>query len=81
MRKSYNIIGLIDDNVNKVNYAISGKKILGTRYDIPRICEENKIDLILFTISNIDNKQKKEILEICQKTQVKVRKPRRVKKT
>ena len=73
MRKSYNIIGLIDDNVNKVNYAISGKKILGTRYDIPRICEENKIDLILFTISNIDNKQKKEILEICQKTQVKVR--------
>mgnify|MGYP005763375111 CR=1 FL=1 len=73
MKSTYNIIGLIDDNINKVNYAISGNKILGTRYDIPKICQENKVDIIFFTISNISNKDKKEILEICQKTQIKVR--------
>ena len=28
MKDRYNIVGLIDDNINKVNYAISGNKIL-----------------------------------------------------
>lgn len=32
MKDSYHIVGLIDDNTNKVNYAISGNKIL--RYKI-----------------------------------------------
>lgn len=73
MKDAYNVIGLIDDNTNKVNYAISGNKILGTRYDIPRICKENKVELIFFTISNISNEDRKKILEICQETGCKVR--------
>ena len=73
MKDVYNVVGLIDDNTNKVNYAISGKKILGTRYDIPRICKENNIELIFFTISNISNEDRKNILEICQETGCKVR--------
>ena len=73
MRDTYNIVGLIDDNINKVNYAISGNKILGTRYDIPRICEENDVELILFAISNISNEERKNILHICQETGCKVR--------
>ena len=73
MKSTYNIVGLVDDNINKVNYAISGNKILGTRFDIPRICQKNKVDIIFFTISNISNKDRKEILEICQQTQTKVR--------
>ncbi len=73
MKDRYNIVGLIDDNINKVNYAISGNKILGTRNDIPKICKENNIELILFTIANISNKDRKEILKICQETNAKVR--------
>lgn len=73
MKNMYNVIGLIDDNTNKVNYAISGKKILGTRYDIQRICKENQVEAILFTISNISNQDRKDILEICQETGCKVR--------
>ena len=69
----YDVVGLIDDNINKVNYAISGKRILGTRYDIPRICKEKSVDTIFFTISNITNQERKEILNICQKTGCKVR--------
>ena len=53
MSDVYNVVGLIDDNINKVDYAISGKKILGTRYDIPRICKENNVELIFFTISQM----------------------------
>lgn len=73
MKDTYNVVGLIDDNTNKVNYAISGKRILGTRYDILRICKENKVEAILFTISNIANQDRKDILKICQETGCKVR--------
>ena len=73
MKDSYNVIGLIDDNTNKVNYAISGNKILGTRYDIPRICKENNVEVIFFTISNISSDDRRKILEICQETGCKVR--------
>jgi len=73
MKDTYNLVGLIDDNINKVNYAISGNRILGTRNDIVKICKDNKIDLILFTISNISNEDRKNILHICQQTGAKVR--------
>lgn len=73
MKDTYNVVGLIDDNTYKVNYAIAGKPILGTRFSISRICREENIDLILFTISNIPSKDRKEILNICQETGCKVR--------
>lgn len=73
MKDLYNIVGLVDDNTYKVNYAISGNKILGTRYDIPRICKEKNVELILFTISNIKSEERKNILNICQETDCKVR--------
>lgn len=73
MKDTYNVVGLIDDNTYKVNYAISGNKILGTRYDIPRMCKENNVELILFAISNIESKERKQILNICQETGCKVR--------
>ena len=73
MRDSYDIVGLIDDNPNKVNYAISGNRIVGTRYDIPRICKENDVEVILFSISMISSAERKKILEICQETECKVR--------
>ena len=73
MKGYYNRVGLIDDNPNKMNYAISGIKILGNRDDIAEICKQYKVDVIFFSISNIDNKNKKEILNICQETGVKIR--------
>ncbi len=73
MKDIYNVVGLIDDNPNKLNYAISGNKILGTRYDIPRICKENNVEFIFFAISNISNDERRKILEICQETGCKVR--------
>ena len=73
MKDTYNVVGLIDDNTNKVDYVIQGNKILGTRYDIPRICKEQNVDLIFFAISNITSEARRKILEICQETGCKVR--------
>ena len=70
---SYNIVGIIDDNIKKAHCKINGVEILGNRNDIVRICKEKRIDIIFFAISNIDNKARKDILNICQETGVKLR--------
>lgn len=73
MQENYNIVGIIDDNPKRLNYTVSGIKIIGNRNDIERICKENKVEFIFFSIANIDNVNKKQILNICQKTNAKVR--------
>ena len=69
----YNIIGIIDDNKKRLGYSVGGVKIIGTRDDIIRLSEKYDIDLIFFSIVNIDNKNKKEILDICRKTDAKIK--------
>ena len=73
MKGMYNVVGLIDDNPNKKKYIIRRKKILGNRYKILEVCKEHNVDTIFFSITNIDNKNKKEILNICQETGAKIR--------
>lgn len=73
MRDTYNIVGIIDDNINKINYTISNVKILGDRTKILEICREKNVDTIFFSISHIDNINKKEILNICQNANAKIR--------
>ena len=73
MAEHYNIIGIIDDNKKRLNYSVSGVKIIGNRNDIVKICKDNNVELIFFSIANIDNENKKQILNICQQTKAKVR--------
>ncbi len=73
MRNTYNIIGIIDDNETKKDRMIAGVRVLGNRYDIPEICKLNSINSIFFCISNIEGKEKREILNLCQETGAKLR--------
>lgn len=73
LKGKYDIIGIIDDNKKRMGYSVAGVKIIGNRKDIQKICEKEEIDTIFFTIVNINNKNKKEILEICNKTAAKVK--------
>lgn len=73
LKGKYNIIGIVDDNKKRIGYSVAGVKIIGNRKDILKICENEEIDTIFFTIVNIDNKNKKEILEICNKTSANVK--------
>ena len=73
MKDEYNIVGIIDDNISKLNRYILGVKVLGTRYDIPKIVQEKDIDIIFFAINKIDAINRRKILEICQETGVKTR--------
>lgn len=73
MPEEYNIVGIIDDNKQRLNMKVSGVKILGTRKDIVKICKANNVQIIFFSIANIDNENKKQILKQCQATNAKVR--------
>ena len=73
LKSQYDIVGIIDDNRKRMGYSVGGVRIIGDRNDIIRVCEEHGIDEIFFSIVNIDNKNKKEILEICNKTKAKVK--------
>lgn len=73
LKGQYDIIGIIDDNKKRRGYSVAGVRIIGDRNDIIKVCEANNVDEIFFSIVNIDNKNKKEILEICGKTNCKVK--------
>ena len=73
LKGRYDIVGIIDDNKKRRGYSVAGVRIIGGRNDILRICENENVDEIFFSIVNIDNKNKKEILELCSKTGAKVK--------
>ena len=64
---------IVDDDKEKLHRRISGVKVVGTTYEIPEICEEYGIEVILFTISQISVTDKKRILDSCTKTHVEVK--------
>ena len=72
-KMNYDVVGLIDDDVSRKKQSVHGVNVLGTRDDIPRICEEKRIEEIIFAIYTIDQKEKAEILDICSSTGRKVK--------
>ena len=73
MKDKYNIVGIVDDNTNKLNKSILGVKVLGTRYDIPDIVKEKNVNIIFLAINRLTQMSRKKIIEICQTTGVKTR--------
>ncbi len=69
----YNPVCIVDDNKEKIHRRIAGVEVVGTTYEIPEICEENGIEVIIFTISQISVTDKKRILDACTKTHIEVK--------
>ncbi len=64
---------IVDDDKEKLHRRIAGVKVAGTTYEIPEICRDNDIEVILFTISQISVADKKRILDTCAKTHLEVK--------
>ncbi len=73
LANEYSIVGIIDDNPNKLNRYMYGIRIIGDRNDIAEICERENVDVIFFSIDNIKPKEKNKILKICDATNAKVK--------
>ncbi len=67
------IVGLIDDNPSKIGKVMYGHKVLGDRDDIVKLCHQMDIDTIIMAIPSAYTEDRKNILEICNKTKCKIR--------
>ena len=72
-KSKYNIKCIIDDNDNKWNRYIDGIPIVGGREDILLNCKKFDIKEILFAIPSATAETKRDILNICQETNCKVK--------
>ena len=70
---NYNLIGFADDDPQKTGQNINGVPVLGRIDDIMQICEEKNITHILYAIPSADEETQKGILNICNKTECKVK--------
>lgn len=59
------IAGFIDDDERKKGMKIRGVKVLGNRFDIPKVVKEHKINRIIIAIPSIAGTEVKEIVDIC----------------
>ena len=66
-------ICIVDDDKEKLHRRIAGVRVEGTTYEIKRLCYENDIEAILFTISQISIADKKRILDACADTHLEVK--------
>jgi FlaA1/EpsC-like NDP-sugar epimerase/EAL domain-containing protein (putative c-di-GMP-specific phosphodiesterase class I) len=64
-------IGFVDDAPSKLNYYISGLRVLGDRYRIAQILEEHSVDRVIIAIPSASGQVIREILTICRKQGVK----------
>lgn len=67
------VVCAIDDNPSKKGKYIRGVRIVGNRDKIVECAEKYDVDEIILAIPSSDAKQKREILEICNKTSCKLK--------
>ena len=63
-----NIVGMIDDNPNKLGKFMHGIKVVGAKEAIPDMVVSLKVQEIIIAIPTATPQQMKEILEICKST-------------
>ena len=68
-----NPICLVDDDESKLNKRILNIRVLGNRYDIPKLVEKNSVSLIIVAIPSANHLEISKIYDICQSTKVKVK--------
>ena len=64
---------LVDDDPKKRDTKLMGVEVVGTTKDIPRICKEFKVKLILFAIPSCTQEERKEIMQLCSQTECKIK--------
>lgn len=59
---------LVDDDLSKFNTKVMGVDVVGTTKDIPAVCKQYHISLVLFAIPSCEEEDRKRIMELCSKS-------------
>lgn len=66
------VVGFVDDDPNKRNTYLSGKKVLGALKDIPELIEKYDIQMVTIAIPSLSRKKLRGIFELVESARVKV---------
>jgi FlaA1/EpsC-like NDP-sugar epimerase len=66
------IVGLVDDDPDKISLEIHGQKVLGNSKQIPHLIEEYNIDEVIISIPSAEGKTIKRLYELSNRKDVKV---------
>ena len=66
------VVGFVDDDPNKRNTYLSGKKVLGSLKDIPELIKKYDIQMVTIAIPSLSRKKLRRIFELVESAHVKV---------
>ncbi len=64
---------MVDDDDAKIDKKIMGIEVVGRTTDIPKLCKEYKIKLILFAIPSCTVEERQNIMSLCSQTECKIK--------
>ena len=67
------VVCFVDDDKNKIGKILNGVPIEGNRNDIPKLAEKYRVDEIYIAMPAAPAQSRKEIIEICRKTECAVK--------
>jgi len=71
-RLNYDVLGFLDDDPRKQSMKIHGVPVLGPVHKIQQLASQGGIDEILIAVPSASAKQMRGIIEICEKTGLKI---------
>ncbi|WP_028457952.1 nucleoside-diphosphate sugar epimerase/dehydratase [Chloroflexus sp. Y-396-1] len=66
-------VGFLDDDPLKQGMHIHGVPVAGSRYDIPRLAREHRVDYVIIAMPSAAGKDIRSIVELCDRTGVKTK--------
>lgn len=69
----HQIVGLVDDNIQKQQHTLRGVKIIGEIADIPELIKKHFVQEIIIAIPSATTQQRKKFIAFCGATGLKVR--------
>lgn len=72
-RRSYEIIGFVDDDRAKQGLRIHGITVMGNRFDLPRLVARKNVDLIILAMTRVGGERLRAILAAAQETPAQIK--------
>ncbi|ENZ7267455.1 polysaccharide biosynthesis protein [Enterococcus faecalis] len=70
--QSIRIVGFVDDDPNKQNIYLSGKKVLGMLKDLPELIQKYDVEMVTIAIPSLSREKLRELFELVESSHVKV---------
>jgi FlaA1/EpsC-like NDP-sugar epimerase len=69
----YEVVGFIDDDTAKQGINIHGIPVLGTVEQLPKVCEDHRIEEIAIAMPSATPRQLRRVIQVCEGTKIRFR--------